>query len=58
MARDVVCGMHVESPESGLQVRLEGHVYSFCSEACLAEFRRHPEDYTGAPDDGDGGTNV
>ncbi len=30
-----------------------GRTYFFCSEACLAEFRRHPEEYAEPPEEGD-----
>ena len=55
MAWDAVCGMKVDEREPGFQLRLEGRTYWFCSEACLAEFRRHPEDYTSAAADGEPG---
>lgn len=59
MAWDPVCGMQVDELEPGLQFHLEGRTYWFCSEACLAEFRRHPKDYTGASgDDEPGGRGV
>ena len=48
MAWDAVCGMKVDEREPGFQLHLEGRTYWLCSEACLAEFRRHPEEYTGA----------
>jgi YHS domain-containing protein len=47
MAWDPVCGMPVDEVTPGVQLALEERTYWFCSEACLAEFRRHPEDYTG-----------
>jgi YHS domain-containing protein len=51
--------MQVDELEPGPQLRLEGRTYWFCSEACLAEFQRHPEDYTGASGDGEpGGRDV
>ena len=48
MAWDAVCGMKVDELEPGFRLRLEGRTYWFCSEACLAEFRRRPEEYTDA----------
>ena len=59
MARDPVCGMEVDEIQAGPQLVVGGRTYWFCSEACLAEFGRHPEDYTDAPaNDGPGGRDV
>ena len=59
MAWDAVCGMKVDEREPGFQLHLEGRTYWLCLEACLAEFRRHPEDYTDAAANGEpGGPDV
>lgn len=59
MALDPVCGMRVDEVTPGLRLEKEGRIYRFCSEACLAEFRRHPEDYTEASANGEpGGRDV
>lgn len=59
MAWDPVCGMRVDEVTPGLQLDKEGRTYWFCSEGCLAEFRRHPEDYTEASgNDEPGGRDV
>jgi YHS domain-containing protein len=51
--------MGVDEVTPGLQLGVEGRTYWFCSEACLAEFRRHPEDYTEASgNDEPGGRDV
>jgi P-type Cu+ transporter len=39
MAKDPICGMHVEEGENALQTTRYGATYYFCSEACLAEFQ-------------------
>ena len=43
--RDPVCRMTIgkDAPHHTLDVA--GVTYVFCSEGCLAEFLRHPEDY-------------
>lgn len=45
MVTDPVCRMRLD--EAGVRESLvyEGREYYFCSVGCLAEFRRHPEDY-------------
>lgn len=43
MAVDPVCGMQVET--TGPRVDVDGRPRWFCSEACAAEFRSHPDRY-------------
>ncbi|MGA7860557.1 MAG: NTP transferase domain-containing protein [Thermoplasmata archaeon] len=44
---DPVCGMEVEA-SSPLHTSYQGAVYRFCSEGCLAKFRRAPARYVSA----------
>jgi Cu+-exporting ATPase len=39
MAKDPICGMHVEEGKHALQTTRYGTTYYFCSEACLAQFQ-------------------
>ena len=41
LVRDPVCGTYVE-PKPTLSARTGGGTHYFCSEKCLAEFRRKP----------------
>lgn len=47
MTWDPVCGMAVAEDGEDVSLEYEGRVYLFCSEHCLREFERHPEDYAG-----------
>ncbi|MBW1955209.1 MAG: YHS domain-containing protein [Deltaproteobacteria bacterium] len=38
-----VCGMEVHRPNPKLATLYKGQKYDFCVEACLNEFKRHPE---------------
>lgn len=38
MARDPVCGMHVEESENSIMHEIDGMKYYFCSSSCLHEF--------------------
>jgi YHS domain-containing protein len=49
MAIDLVCGMEVNDYASGYSVIYAGERYLFCSEGCLAEFNRHPQEYMSPP---------
>lgn len=40
---DPVCGMRVHNPHPKLATLYKGQKYYFCVEACLNEFKRHPE---------------
>ena len=44
MAIDPVCGMPVDDETQYVRA-VSGREYRFCSEGCLAEFERHPEEY-------------
>jgi P-type Cu+ transporter len=46
MVTDPVCRMAIDERSATHWVVLKGHQYFFCSEGCLAEFLRHPDDYT------------
>lgn len=52
MEWDPVCGMAVCEDGETFELEYAGRVYLFCSEHCLIEFERHPEDFAGvdAPD--------
>lgn len=45
MAIDPVCKMRFDDEKAMYVLVFEGETYYFCSEACCAEFQRHPEDY-------------
>ena len=45
MAVDLVCKMDVNEKASKPSLVFEGNTYYFCSEGCLAEFKRRPQDY-------------
>ena len=47
MTWDPVCGMAVAEDAETFELDYEGTLYLFCSEHCLLEFERHPEDYAG-----------
>ena len=47
MTWDPVCGMAVSRDGETFELEYEGTLYLFCSERCLLEFVRHPEDYAG-----------
>ena len=42
---DVVCGMEIDEAAATFRAEEHGRIYYFCSEGCMAEFMRHPEDY-------------
>ena len=42
---DPVCEMQIETSSAKYGLVYEQKVYWFCSEGCMAEFQRHPEDY-------------
>lgn len=52
--RDPVCGMTIDGEDAAGTVRHGSAVYSFCTEACMSAFRRHPERFVGSLDDSDG----
>jgi YHS domain-containing protein len=43
--RDPVCKMELDETHLRESLVYDGQTYHFCSVGCLAEFRRHPEDY-------------
>lgn len=45
MVKDTVCEMEIDEKAVGFSLNFEGQTYFFCSEGCLAEFQRHPQDY-------------
>lgn len=45
MAKDLVCGMEGSENAAGYSFVFEGGKYFFCSQGCLAEFKRRPQDY-------------
>jgi len=55
MSTDWVCGMHVDERVALHRLTYRGESYVFCSEACLEEFRRRPEEYRpgSSADDGE-----
>lgn len=49
MTIDLVCKMEVNENVANHSLIFEGEAYFFCSEGCLAEFKRHPQDYLKLP---------
>ena len=45
VAKDPVCGMTVPA-DAPLRTTYQGETYVFCSEHCLARFKKEPERYT------------
>lgn len=43
--RDPVCGMAIEQDVPAFELELGGRTFVFCSEACRARFRAHPDRY-------------
>jgi Cu+-exporting ATPase len=46
-ARDVVCGMEVDTEAAPAKATHQGQTYYFCAPGCKAEFERNPEKYAG-----------
>ena len=42
---DPVCRMAIDARSDRYALEYAGRVFRFCSEGCLGEFRRHPDDY-------------
>ena len=51
---DPVCEMQIQVSEARWKVIYDQKMYYFCSEGCLAEFMRHPEDYKENANAGEG----
>ncbi len=47
---DPVCGMRVDAASAAGATRHGGRTYHFCSEHCLAKFRRNPDEFLGSED--------
>ncbi len=45
MVIDPVCNMKIDRSTVRWALVYGGKEYFFCSEGCMAEFQRHPEDY-------------
>lgn len=45
MVKDLVCGMEVNENATNYSVVFEGEMYFFCSEGCMAEFKRRSHEY-------------
>lgn len=45
MTTDVVCGMEIDEMATKFRVDDATQRFYFCSEGCLAEFKRHRADY-------------
>ena len=45
MAWDPVCNEEVDEHAAEFQSSAGGATYFFCSEKCMNEFNRHPEDF-------------
>jgi Cu+-exporting ATPase len=44
-ASDPVCQMAIEAPHACHALEYAGRMFGFCSEGCLREFLRHPDEY-------------
>lgn len=44
-ARDVVCGMDVDTQSASTKADYQGQTYYFCSPGCKAEFEKNPQKY-------------
>lgn len=42
---DPVCRMAIDAHSATYALEYAGRVFRFCSEGCLREFRRHPDEY-------------
>lgn len=45
MTTDIVCGMEIDKSATNFWVDDPTQRFYFCSEGCLAEFKRHRADY-------------
>jgi YHS domain-containing protein len=45
MAKDPVCGMHVDEEKAAATAEYKGQTYYFCAPGCKAAFERDPEKY-------------
>lgn len=46
MAKDPVCGMHVDPAKAAGTSEYEGQTYVFCSAGCKRKFDSNPKQYT------------
>jgi YHS domain-containing protein len=51
--KDPVCGITVDREKSTAASAYRGTTYHFCSASCRDKFEQAPEEYTGAPAQGD-----
>ena len=47
MARDPVCGMHVDEQQAMGKSEYQGQTYYFCSSNCKQQFDQNPQRYVG-----------
>ncbi len=45
MAKDSVCGMHVDEKRAEFKASYKGKTYYFCCPECKTAFERDPEEY-------------
>lgn len=45
MAKDPVCGMHVDETSAQFKSEHEGQTFYFCCEGCLRSFEENPAKY-------------
>lgn len=45
MAKDPVCGMHVDEKTAKYKTVHEGETYYFCASSCKAEFEKNSKKY-------------
>lgn len=48
MAKDLVCGMEVDTETAPAKSEYEGKTYYFCARGCKVAFDKDPEKYTKA----------
>ena len=46
-AKDLVCGMEVDTETAPAKATYQGQTYYFCAPGCKAEFERSPQKYVG-----------
>ncbi len=44
-AKDIVCGMETDVTNPQFKIQYHGQSYYFCSQSCLREFERNPQQY-------------
>ena len=45
MAKDPVCGLQIDEPQTAGKSEYQGQTFYFCSPACKQRFDQHPDRY-------------